>query len=351
MGCGCNDSGDSGVVRIVGEPGADGDKGWSALLAVESDGDRRVLRISNWTGGEGTKPSTTNQYIGSTGIVETAALAIDIRGAQGLAGIGVDGTNGWSPILAVVADGVTREVLQIVDWTGGTGTKPSTTNQFLGALGIVTTAAAAVNIKGSTGATGAPGVDTSDGRSKITSNDTTLGYLLDKIAEGPGIHKTELNDGANETLQIGLPSFTGHGSKLVRVNSTATDVEYVTVDRQMASGGDSVTLRPNPSTGETIATLTTATGVNRNYIISVSTSIRRATTDPDIYLRIFVGGTMVTEFVQVTDGGGGKREIASILYLQSNVAAGVAIEFRLHTSDGNQVYLDKYTFIIDGTPA
>ena len=56
-----------------------GPKGWSPAFAIVSDGSRRVLQIVDWVGGEGTKPATGG-FIGSTGIVGTAAQAIDIRG-------------------------------------------------------------------------------------------------------------------------------------------------------------------------------------------------------------------------------------------------------------------------------
>jgi len=57
---------------------------------------------------------------------------------------GDDGTNGWSPVLANVADGA-RIVQQIVNWVGGTGTKPAT-GGYIGPSGIVTNIAAAVDL-------------------------------------------------------------------------------------------------------------------------------------------------------------------------------------------------------------
>jgi hypothetical protein len=71
-----------------GTPGADGDDGWAPILSVVTDGARRVLQIVDWTGGTGTKPSVVNQFIGASGIVSTAAAAVDIRGAAGPAGSG-----------------------------------------------------------------------------------------------------------------------------------------------------------------------------------------------------------------------------------------------------------------------
>lgn len=69
-----------------GDIGAMGNKGWSPVLAIVSDGERRVLQLTDWVGGEGAKPAT-GQFLGSSGFVATAASAIDIRGPQGQAGI------------------------------------------------------------------------------------------------------------------------------------------------------------------------------------------------------------------------------------------------------------------------
>lgn len=70
-------------VGSIGPTGLTGEKGWSPLLAVVVDSARRVFQIVDWVGGAGTKPSTTNQFIGAAGIVGTAAAAQDIRGPQG----------------------------------------------------------------------------------------------------------------------------------------------------------------------------------------------------------------------------------------------------------------------------
>lgn len=59
-----------------------GDKGWTAVTAIVSDGTRRVIRIVDWTGGEGTEPSS-GQYVGATGLVADIADAVDIRGPAG----------------------------------------------------------------------------------------------------------------------------------------------------------------------------------------------------------------------------------------------------------------------------
>lgn len=83
---------DNGVVytKLTNTPGDwggpyayQGFQGWSPVFAVVSDGDRRVLQITDWVNGEGAKPSVVNQYIGPTGIVNTIAEAVDVRGEKG----------------------------------------------------------------------------------------------------------------------------------------------------------------------------------------------------------------------------------------------------------------------------
>jgi len=77
-----------------GDKGETGDKGWSPILAIVTDGARRVVQVSDWTGGQGTKPAS-GSYIGPSGLVSDIALAVDIRGATGATGPAVaDGDKG-----------------------------------------------------------------------------------------------------------------------------------------------------------------------------------------------------------------------------------------------------------------
>lgn len=75
--------------------GPRGYKGWSPVLAVASDGARRVLQVSDWTGGEGTKPAA-GQYLGVSGLVTDIADGVDIRGVSitGITGLSYDATRG-----------------------------------------------------------------------------------------------------------------------------------------------------------------------------------------------------------------------------------------------------------------
>ena len=118
-----------------GPSGQDGRNGWTPRLAVVSDGERRVLQVSDWFGGTGTKPAT-GQYISASGLTNTLANAIDIRGPGGADGDdGDDGTNGWTPIIVTeLRTSDNMNVLRVNDWIGGSGTKPAV-NVYLPASG------------------------------------------------------------------------------------------------------------------------------------------------------------------------------------------------------------------------
>ena len=77
-------------------PGPDGDDGWSPQLRAVTDGERRVLELFSWTGGQGTPPATG--FIGVAGLVANAADALDFRGPAGQdgdAGEGSGALNIW----------------------------------------------------------------------------------------------------------------------------------------------------------------------------------------------------------------------------------------------------------------
>ena len=62
-----------------------GDDGWTPIYALITDGERRVLKVVDWTGGDGVKP-TINVYVGATGFEALIANGVDIRGATGVTG-------------------------------------------------------------------------------------------------------------------------------------------------------------------------------------------------------------------------------------------------------------------------
>ncbi len=59
---------------------------------------------------------------------------------------GSDGTNGWTPVYVVATDGL-RKVFQLVDYVGGTGTKPvANINSYVTSTGYSTDISLAVNL-------------------------------------------------------------------------------------------------------------------------------------------------------------------------------------------------------------
>lgn len=81
---------------------------------------------------------------------DPATASITGDPGQQLLGLGIpDGADGWTPHLAVVADGA-RRVLQIADWAGGEGDKPAT-GGYVGPSGLVADVAQAIDIRGAPG--------------------------------------------------------------------------------------------------------------------------------------------------------------------------------------------------------
>jgi len=69
-----------------------------------------------------------------------------------IGGIVHDGTDGWSPIFAVVVDGE-RRVFQVVSWVGGTGSAPAT-GLYVADYGFTSNLAEARDLRGAIGSSG-----------------------------------------------------------------------------------------------------------------------------------------------------------------------------------------------------
>ena len=150
------------VVEIIAEgpQGIQGYKGWSPQLGVTSDGERRVLRVTGWTGGAGDAP-VSGQYVGPTGLVDAVGDAIDVRG--------LPGTAGWSPQFSVVIDG-DRRVLRVIDWTGGEGPKTAT-GLYVGASGLVASIGDGIDIRGPAGSMVGPTTSTDNAIARFNGTD------------------------------------------------------------------------------------------------------------------------------------------------------------------------------------
>ena len=66
--------------------GEEGDAGWSPRFSVRADGERRVLYLEGYVGGEGSAPAINARFVGASGYVLTAAAATNIRGGTGAKG-------------------------------------------------------------------------------------------------------------------------------------------------------------------------------------------------------------------------------------------------------------------------
>jgi hypothetical protein len=138
----------------TGEDGTDGYNGWSPIHALVADGLRVVVQVTGWTGGTGTAPSS-GLYLGTSGYVSNIANAVDIRGLAGADGQnGDNGFDGWTPVFSVVTDGE-RRVLQVLSWTGGSGTPPDS-GLYVSASGLTADIAEAIDIRGAEGPQGEP---------------------------------------------------------------------------------------------------------------------------------------------------------------------------------------------------
>lgn len=124
------DGGETGRTPLPAGGGGGGSSNIAWLPDVDADGD------ISWTRSASTTPPTPQNIKGPPGE----------QGPTGLAG-----DNGWTPVPAIVNDGE-RRVIQVIDWAGGSGTKPQM-GLYVGAAGLVANIADAINILGPEGYT------------------------------------------------------------------------------------------------------------------------------------------------------------------------------------------------------
>lgn len=161
------EQGPSGRDGINGTNGANGQKGADGLSAYQI--------------------AVSQGYSGSL-----SSWLSSLRGATGATG--ANGSNGWSPLLRIVPRGL-ESVVQLYDWTGGTGKKPEILG-YLGESGLVTNIINAVNIKGlqgpkgdsgAKGETGAKGADGKDGKTLQNATYGEAGTLTLEFNDGTSV--------------------------------------------------------------------------------------------------------------------------------------------------------------------
>jgi len=158
------DQGDQGPKGDKGDKGDTGDKGWSPVFAIVADGDRRVLQVEDWVGGEGTPPEA-GDYVGADGLVDDINDAVDIRGPKGQDGAGVGTVTQIDTGGGLAGGPITSTGTIAVDIIGQTEeTEPADDDVFLMQLadGSAFRKVKAANLPGSGGGT-VTQIDTGDG--------------------------------------------------------------------------------------------------------------------------------------------------------------------------------------------
>ena len=148
----CNDeftlpTGGDGQLGPVGPSGPKGNgvrvsNGTPTVLTSDLNGDSYIDKVTGavWSFTTGVWTNTGNTIIGPSGIA---------------------GYNGWSLVPSLVTTignyGQATTVIQVADWTGGTGTKPGNIGYYIGSTGLVPLLSNAVNVAGTNGTVGTTG--------------------------------------------------------------------------------------------------------------------------------------------------------------------------------------------------
>lgn len=211
-----NVQGEQGVQGVAGRDGRNG--------------------LNGVNGKNGTNGLSAYQVAVANGFVGTEQSWLDtIKGAKGEAGI--DGFNGWSPVIATASRGV-DVVLQLLDWTGGTGAKPSIIG-YLSTTGIVSNIANATNVRGLQGVQGVKGVK---GDTGATGADGVDGKTVSSIVFNPDLSITVVYSDTSTVTSETPPKQYGWGTYK---DGQYTDVSPFTITT------NSQTVLPNNATTKT----------------------------------------------------------------------------------------------------
>ena len=121
---------------------------------TDAQGLQGVAGANGKDGINGTNGLSAYQIAVSNGFIGTEQQwIVSLKGATGATG--AIGANGWTPSLRTEVRGVDELVLRIIDWTGGSGTKPAV--GYLSSTGIVINISNATNIRGTQGLQGVQG--------------------------------------------------------------------------------------------------------------------------------------------------------------------------------------------------
>lgn len=180
-------------------------------------------------------------------------------GATGAAGInGTNGTNGdtgWSPILAIVPDGA-RLVLQVYDWTGGTGTKPAT-GSYIGSSGLTSTIALAVDISNSASI------------STISSGLSSTNSTVSSISSGLNTQVSAVSS-VSASLSTTAATLSSTNSA---VSAISSGLSITTSSASSVSSGLSSTQAGLSNTNSSVSAISSSLSANTSSISAISGSL------------------------------------------------------------------------------
>lgn len=163
----------------------------------------------------------------------------DVRASTAIT-TGPTGPDGWTPEFAIVADSA-RRVQQVVDWFGGSGSKPAT-GDYVGATGFVALIADGVDIRGPVGA-GAGNVNSTGsivtGRAAIYSDTTGDLIQADVAATGTGAPVRAVSPGLT-TPSLGVATATSVNK--VALTAPASGSTLTVADGKTLTASNSLTL-------------------------------------------------------------------------------------------------------------
>lgn len=250
-----------------------GPRGWTPELAVVNDGARRVLQVIDWFDGEGTKPAT-GEYVGSTGMVTDIALAVDIRGTQGVAGAdGADGDTGPANVLSIgtVTGGLTAGATI-------TGTSPSQVLNLVlpkGDLGNPGNDGAAATIAVGTVTTVSPG-SSATVTNVGTSSAAVFDFSIPRGADGAGSGDVI---GPASSVNNGVALFDGLTGNLLKDGGVLGTAAFsATTDYATSAQGALADTAVQPSDLATVATTGAYSDLSAKPTIGTSAALNVAST-------------------------------------------------------------------------
>lgn len=299
------DKGDPGEKGDKGDKGDTGDKGWSPVFAIVADGDRRVLQVEDWVGGEGTPPEA-GDYVGADGLVEDINDAVDIRGPKGQDGAGVGTVTQIDTGGGLAGGPITSTGTIAVDIIGQTEeTEPADDDVFLMQLadGSAFRKVKAANLPGSGGGT-VTQIDTGDG---LTGGPITNSGTISIDLSG----LDEETEPASDDLFLLQKASDGSVCKVKAENVLAEDIELAdagdvkagTHDKVIPSDAAQEAMEWYSLTDDATVAIDHLNGTNQKLVAAASRAITLSNPIEGLPLNIWCSGEYAHTFSSDFDFG------------------------------------------------